>query len=69
MKSKKTKKKDILGKDTGKYISFAELTEAREQEMEGVLPGFQTRIEMGDKDAVVTSPGTFERSLFKVGNH
>ena len=59
------KKKNILAMPD-KNITFSELKEVREAEMEGVLPGYFTKITHGDKEAFVESPSTFERTLFSI---
>lgn len=59
------KKKNILAMPD-KNIGFEELKQVRETEMEGVLPGYFTRITLGNKEALIESPSTFDRTLFNI---
>ena len=59
------KKKNILALPD-KNIGFKELCDVRATEMIGVLPGFATKVKMGDKEAWINSPGTFNRTLFSL---
>ena len=59
------KKKNILAMPD-KNITFEELKKVRETEMEGVLPGYFTRITLGNKEAFIESPSTFNRTLFNI---
>lgn len=59
------KKKNILAMPD-KDISFEELKKARKTEMEGMLPGYFTRVSLGQKEAVIESPSTFNRTLFNI---
>ena len=59
------KKKNILAMPD-KEISFDVLKEVRKAEMESILPGYSTRIAMGNKEAIIESPSTFSRTLFNI---
>ena len=47
-------------------IKFDELVEARQQEMESMLPGFTTKVELGKYSKEIKSPTAFEKSMYKV---
>ena len=46
-------------------IKFDELVEARKQEMESMLPGLMTKVELGKHSTTVSSPSVTERSHYK----
>ena len=46
-------------------IKFDELVEARKQEMESMLPGLITKVELGKHSTIVSSPSVTERSHYK----
>lgn len=47
-------------------ISFKQLVEARKEEMQSMRPGLMTQVTDGVHTVEVESPGTFERSTFKM---
>lgn len=62
------KKKNILAMPD-KHIGFKELIEVRKSEMSGCLPGMTTKVSRFDAEAWVSSPKTFERTLFTISNN
>lgn len=62
------KRKNILALPD-KEIGFNELVEVRKSEMIGCLPGMVTKVRKGNKEAWVSSPKIFERTLFSISNN